>query len=823
MPNLFRATMGGGSDIEPYIVIVTLNEDFAGQTVTLEQSGQDTLTKVCPTSAPYTVTFKPLHDGVWIAKSTTIDEMESVASTEPLLEWGTYYVELKSGFNFEEWLTQGRVTETFESLDDVLADEKTIRQLMTVHDSVDFLANNVTDEDAEKIFSNDLCAKWINLRDYALDTLYANDICQAAMDDADKYFYGEWALMPQVPKMTSATAPYGEVSASSILNSSHYAFNAFNDNAEYGWLPSETSTFGNDTYICYKFPKAVKIEALKGILLAAPSWEESSYQGTYSHIDLYGSNDNSIWEKINDEQLELEEAKLSAQWSFHNLNNDKEFIYYKATYVGGESAAGDFDSPVRARGLKLQFYAWQPKGNVPIMTSNTAPYGEVSGIGRYDATYDYYKAFNGNISDGWTSDSKKSGYIQYKFTNPTCVRKIKYYRTLSGATKYQKNIVLKASNDGVNFDVELYSNTSDYTESEFVTDSFANDNYYLYYRVYCESDSFACGMNYLQFYGRELSVSVPKMTSDTVPYGEVSASSEMNTDFSAAWHAFDDVVSATEQYFWNSTSTKNKNNAEWIQYKFKKPICIKRMRMRCFSPSDLASALDTPIELKISNDGINWTTILASTFNKEDKDNYVEYEINNNENCLYARLEFLEHNKVWETDYYTTVSWLQFYGLDYSERDFDEESPSKYIYDHGLNIVDNNYDGVRDNTSKTAVPCSNTPNSIYIPSLKVTNGTTGVFPEDKIDLTDYSLYVGKMSLKPTIQTVDVSNINISCFPYVFGWWDNASSYGTSLMVTSDINKSTKMIAGTIGSNIITHSGVGMADAPYEYYELYLEQ
>ena len=45
---------------------------------------------------------------------------------------------------------------------------------------------------------------------------------------------------------------------------------------------------------------------------------------------------------------------------------------------------------------------WQPKGLVPVMTSNTAPYGEVSASG-YSSGYEPYKAFDNDDSKRWVS------------------------------------------------------------------------------------------------------------------------------------------------------------------------------------------------------------------------------------------------------------------------------------------------------------------------------------------------------------------------------------------------------------------------------------
>ena len=50
------------------------------------------------------------------------------------------------------------------------------------------------------------------------------------MDTADKYGYGEWCLMPQVPTMSSNTTPSGVASASLEGSGDHYAWHAFDKN-----------------------------------------------------------------------------------------------------------------------------------------------------------------------------------------------------------------------------------------------------------------------------------------------------------------------------------------------------------------------------------------------------------------------------------------------------------------------------------------------------------------------------------------------------------------------------------------------------------------
>ena len=129
------------------------------------------------------------------------------------------------GFSYKAWLQAANISPSgFADLAAVLADEETVRHLMTVHDSVDYLTGfAASDTNIQTILNDNYAAKWINLRDYALDTLeYA---FSAVMASAGKYGYGEWAYINNtwqpkgcVPIMTSNSAPYGVASAYQVFD-----------------------------------------------------------------------------------------------------------------------------------------------------------------------------------------------------------------------------------------------------------------------------------------------------------------------------------------------------------------------------------------------------------------------------------------------------------------------------------------------------------------------------------------------------------------------------------------------------------------------------
>lgn len=817
MPNLFRATMGGGSDIEPYIVIVTLNEDFAGQTVTLEQSGQDTLTKVCPTSEPYTVTFKPLHDGVWIAKSTTIDEMESVASTEPLLEWGTYYVELKSGFNFEEWLTQGRVTETFESLDEVLADEKTVRQLMTVHDSVDFLANNVTDEDAAKIFGNDLCAKWINLRDYALDTLYANETCQAAMDDADKYFYGEWALMPQVPKMTSDTAPYGETSVNFDVTGSRTGYKAFNGVNYYG-DDATTSTYTTNKndhtnkYIQYKFPNKKKVNLIK-IGYMKVSTEASDTVGFLeTNCKIQASNtetDESFVDLVDFvyKKTEIHSAATTAFDYFEvPISPNTEYQYYRVWFenCNFKNATG-----YAILCPEIQMYAWAPKGNVPIMTSNTAPYGEVSTT--FPVNTQPYTMFDGDMTSGMETRMTKVGEVVYKSVNPICLKSMSI-KGNSYVPCNPKDFDILGSNDGTNY---YPLGTFEYTRLDEPFENFKiedNNDYYLYHKVYFKNNQDESGASnifiaFMQFYGRELSVSVPKMTSNTEPYGVIDQSSAYeNTRY--GYYAFDGTSTPWATFYGGPSSPLNDNKNQWVSVAFGKEVVIEKFMIQNWT--DANDSVPKNCIVQWSDDTEIWND--AKSFVNQQIASKVTYvDIPKGEAHKYWRIFIAD---CYGTTYNLNILALQFYGLDYSERDFDVESPSKYIYDHGVELEELSFVTVGSN-----VEASKTTNEIYVVCKGGSNTYAEIDTKNPIDLTEYKQIFGVSSGNVYNVLVDGWSGAVGCnptAPVAFGNFLAITSFTNSKIVYTDIKN-------VNGNNYIVFSVRNNTNGRHGYVELYLEQ
>ena len=487
----FRCSVGGSG--KGNTVTVTCAEEFAGLPITLAKIGK-TYTKTCPSTAPYVVTFNGVENGTYTV-STTV-EGQTYAETVIVQDISCV---LNYGFNWKLWVDTASQLDSsdYASLSEVLADEKALRELFLEHACVDYMAESTSSNaDLETIINDDYCAKWINNSDYALDFLGANTVIKALMDEADKYGYGEWALMPQVPKMTSNTAPYGEVIAISYASPSYYSWKAF-DGTNTGDADSWAyqGNGANIAWIGYHFPTPV---CVKKIYLE--NRNDNSVPRAIKKFKIQASNDGVEWLDISEEFTQISNVK--AYGASFTFNNDIAYSYYRIFITDV------YDTAYVGIG-KLQFYAWAPKGNIPVMTANNAPYGEASASGYSGSGREPYRAFDDDPATGWTATASATNqYVTYKFTNPVCAKKVRLFLTYTGGTRPNRTFLIRASNDGTNF-VNIGScSVSGNNAVDNIIDCSTNEQYYLYYQAFCAdiinvTNAWTWSVGVLQFYGRE--------------------------------------------------------------------------------------------------------------------------------------------------------------------------------------------------------------------------------------------------------------------------------------------------------------------------------
>lgn len=698
-------------------VTVTCAEEFAGLTITLAKTGK-TYTKTCPSTSPYVVTFYGVENGTYTVSCT----VDGQTYSETVIVQDISCV-LNYGFKWQTWVDTASQLDSsdYDSLDEVLEDEKALRELFLEHACVDYMASvAASNADLETIINDDYCAKWINLSDYALDFLHANEVIAELMDEADKYGYGEWALMPQVPKMTSNTAPFGVASASSQYSDSYAPWKAFTGTItnEYDcWHAANNTTAGT---IQYKFNNPICIK--KMVMLN----RNYNYIGSPKDFKIQGSNDGTNWTDLGSYTNTNNTASARTEYEILN-NNNNYYLYIRLNITSVNSTDGSLNIG------NLQFYAWAPKGNVPVMTSNTAPYGTASAINSQSGRNPYY-VFDEDENTSWHSTQGTSNaWIQYSFTTPICARRVStIYFTDASSTDLP--VIIQASNDGTtwtNLKTISLSKSTTHGSFMYVDDEFENDNYYLHYRFFAARGFYSSEHEWLaivklQFYGRELKVSVPVMTSNTAPYGEVISSPAFDVYYS--YKAFDGTNTNLNDSWLTSG---NGSGTAYIGYKFKVPTKIKFV---AFTTRNEASTPRVPktMTLQGSDNGTNWVNITESgeikTTAYTPNVSY-NFEVLNNDIASYHYIRLLVET-VWDTSY-VGLGIVQFYGLDYSEKEFEEGTTKKWLYDHGVELETIEVSNASQITKSAS--------SIKLVGLNANIIRCGC----SIDLTQYSLMRGK--------------------------------------------------------------------------------
>lgn len=705
----FECIIGGGTTIEGNTITVTCDHRFAGLTITCS-NGVDVHTQTCPSLSPYTVQFTNLAAGTWTISGTISGKTYSTTVTIS----DEYTSMLDAGFSWEEWLTLGGLDPTdYNSLAEVLADEKALRRLMTVHASVDYMCENEDDtETLEIILGNDLAAKWINLRDYALDSLYAVPAIATIMDSAGKYGYGEWALMPQVPKMASNTTPYYSLTGTEDSSGQHYLWHAFDRNDSTFWNNGSTA---NDGYLIVDFGKSIEIKqvSIKPRFVSGHSFVKN--------FTISASDDGTTW----GEPLLSGTHTDSANTENFTIPNSSKHRYWRIRKDGNNYT----DTTIQI--LELQFYAWQPKGCVPVMTANDAPYGWASGSSVVSGS-SYHRAFDGDDNTYWYANATENPkYIQFRAVNPVCVKRVKF--CFNQATTMPKSGTLKGSNDGSTF---TSIGTFDFTGEGTVNiyRDFDNSNYYAYYRLEFGADRMSGSsrdlqVNTIQLYGRTLNVSVPNMTSDTAPYGLAFATSETTTATAKAFAAFDGNTSTGAGKLSTTTSS------ERIGYRFLKPVDIRSVKLVIGGSS--TTAFSRVIKFQYSDDNSTWTDIGGErTVNIPQGANTNTFSFDlgdeNGAHQYWAMYVVKSIQSGAVSSWGTYCSELQFYGVDYSEREFATGANMKYLYDHGLELETlSSYE-----TGGTSITNRRVDDLyVYVPSA--TNNNASILSSQ--DLTGFSL------------------------------------------------------------------------------------
>lgn len=245
-------------------------------------------------------------------------------------------------------------------------------------------------------------------------------------------------------------------------------------------------------------------------------------------------------------------------------------------------------------------------------------------------------------------------WLRYKFTNPVKIKRV-IVTSANGSFKIQ------GSNNGttwIDLSDSYGSKDESYTERTInISDDLADN--YLYYQVMplTEHQSNAFAIRTLQFYGRQLTVSVPKMTSNTEPWGEVIHGNDLQ-DGTIAYKAFDP----------NNSTQVFSNAYSYIGYDFENPTVVKFAGVKYYNQ---AAYTGTIASIEGSNDKTVWNEIGEIVV----KPNTLVWGSMDDSDTPYR------YWRLRPTNMNLNLYYLQFYGLDYSEHE-----ERHWIYDHGVEV-----------------------------------------------------------------------------------------------------------------------------------------
>lgn len=386
------------------------------------------------------------------------------------------------------------------------------------------------------------------------------------------------------------------------------------------------------------------------------------------------------------------------------------------------------------------------KDGVPYMTSDTAPYGTATNGGTNRGIA--YKAFINDINDGPDMGHGDDGniantWVQYKFVNPICVKRIRV-KAPKHERYHTKTFKIQYSNDGSTFK-DIESNKYVFTDNvREIEENVNNDCFALYWRVQATStnNNTKGFFTNVQFYGRQLSVSVPTMTSDSAPWGKIIYSSQWDGGSSAGRQAF----SGSDSPWYPSPS--DSSGKAYIGYVYPTPTRVRQATFICHNGNQNEVCV-----VERSDDGERW----------EKASDEIQITVDNETKILnvdasparYWRIRNVSGNIYVANQGGFNLKKVQFYGSDYSERD-----DRTYLYDHGVEVLPINTTGAKNSDVITLSAVSGAKANTDVTSAKRLRASVGANASGTMRLACGSAFKAITSADmPVSAYLDISSVN----------------------------------------------------------------
>ena len=282
------------------------------------------------------------------------------------------------------------------------------------------------------------------------------------------------------------------------------------------------------------------------------------------------------------------------------------------------------------------------------------------------------------------------------------------------------------------------------------------------------------------------------MTSNTKPWGEVKASSVHPGR--QAYYAFNGSTPdyGSETTFWYTANA----GEQWIQYDFKRSVRIKKYIFNVFTDGE-----NKTVQLVGSKDGVAWFDLENEKHTVNESSisgrNY-EFDIGVKNEARYIRIKATHGSGG------VAIGAIQFYGLDYSEREFEEGSTMKYLYDHGVELEPlvgfKNQNGDLVDTDSYEY--------LYMEKKVTAAGNVAVRTVSQIDLTNYSLMRAKVGNifvggNNAIFVINLQTPNTADAAIAASGFNANNLPDNNALDLSNINQSLYCDVGLVESNTVT--------------------
>ena len=327
------------------ISVFSKDDMFVGNNVTLLKDG--TILESKTMDENLVCSFSDVQEAgeyvVRLSRGDISKDLTIIITSDDVVNKTVVVVSLDNLGGLANWLKEGRITQAYYTLNNVFADEVAVRQLMTVHASVDALKEwmLLEPEIVDQFVSNATAMKWMGLRDYAYDTLSSGvDGLKEKILASENWKY---ALKDHVPVMMSDTSPYGKVISISQLNGQWATYKAFNFDGSSSFWHSEVTSSPSWFWIGYNFINHIRVNRVK-IRVAGGR--------PISEIDIQGSFDGENWNSIYTENKSYgsETANDNREYTF-DFDNDTYYTYYRVRGYIDYLQSGAY-----AMAIALQFY-----------------------------------------------------------------------------------------------------------------------------------------------------------------------------------------------------------------------------------------------------------------------------------------------------------------------------------------------------------------------------------------------------------------------------------------------------------------------------------